>query len=229
MRYKAVCFDIDGTLYPISVMNRRLFALSVAHPIFASRYMRGRKKFRRLQHGFEGNVRFRQREAMVIEGISDSGASGWEKTGERLEKWFYRPMERLYRKTGAFDGVRETFLFLRKKGVKVGVFSDFPLFSKLEGMNLADLVDFAASSDDVGFLKPDGHCFEYLLYNLKMDASDVLYVGDSYEKDIVGASGAGMDAVLISAQGGDYPLAKAVFRTWKEFDAWLSAGMEDRG
>ena len=109
------------------------------------------------------------------------------------------------------------------------------LFEKLKSMSLSDLVDFYASSDDIGFLKPDTHCFEYLLYNLKMEAKDVLYVGDSYDKDIVGANSAGMDAVLVNVERSElkdaktrYPLAKAVFCRWKDFDAWLATGMEDR-
>ena len=127
------------------------------------------------------------------------------------------------------------FKKIKNNGLKIGVFTDFPLFDKLEGMKLADLVDFAASSDDIGYLKPDTHCLEYLLYNLKMGPKDVLYVGDSYNKDILGAKAVGMDAVLVNVKASaskdlakEYPLAKAAFRTWNEFDTWLSATMEDR-
>ena len=95
-------------------------------------------------------------------------------------------------------------------------------------MGLDKYVDFGASSDDAGFLKPDAHCFEYLLYNLKMESSDVLYVGDSYVKDIVGSHNAGIYAVLVNVKPSDYPLAKEVFGSWKELDAWLASGMEDR-
>ena len=38
MRYKAICFDIDGTLYPASLMKRRLMALWARHPAFSVRY-----------------------------------------------------------------------------------------------------------------------------------------------------------------------------------------------
>ena len=99
--------------------------------------------------------------------------------------------------------------------------------SKLKNLNF----DAAA---DAGFLKPDAHCFEYLLYNLKMDAKDVLYVGDSYSKDIMGASAAGLDAVLVNVRpsemkdaSGRFPLAKAVFCSWNDFDKWLTAILED--
>lgn len=239
MAYKAVCFDIDGTLYPIRTMNSRLLKLSVKHPFFGLKYSRNRKEFRRWQASFTQEVPFRWREAMIVQnGTGEErpfDKTTYQKTYDKLEKLVYRPMERLYKTTKTFDGVRETFKKIKNNGLKIGVFTDFPLFDKLEGMKLADLVDFAASSDDIGYLKPDTHCLEYLLYNLKMGPKDVLYVGDSYSKDILGAKAVGMDAVLVNVKASaskdlakEYPLAKAAFRTWNEFDTWLSATMEDR-
>jgi len=239
MEYKAICFDIDGTLYPIKTMNSRLLKLSVKHPLFGLRYRKNRKEYRRWQASFKQDIPFRWREAMIVQnGTGEEGSldkASYRRTYDKLEKLVYKPMERLYETTDTFDGVRETFQRIRAKGLKIGVFTDFPLFRKLEGMKLSDLVDFAASSDDVGYLKPDTHCFEYLLYNLKMGPQDVLYVGDSYSKDVKGANAAGIDAVLVNVKASakvdlalEYPLAKAAFRTWKEFDVWLSATMEDR-
>ena len=243
MKYKAICFDIDGTLYPIGTMNRRLFRLSAAHPLFGLKYRKARREFRRHQADFNKEIPFRWREAAIIhcgtgaepeqDFSEDSYRRLYGKTYDRLARWAYGKMDRLYRRTKPFDGVAETLKKIRNNGLKIGVFTDFPLLRKLEGMNLASLVDFAASSDDAGFLKPDTHCFEYLLYNLKMGSQDVLYVGDSYEKDIVGANAASIDAVLVNVRDlkpGDaqkkYPLAKAVFGTWDEFDKWLTALLE---
>ena len=240
MAYKAVCFDIDGTLYPIGVMNRRLLRIGIKHPLFNLKYRKNRKQLRLHQKNYSKAIPFRWREAMVIQNGTgkEPDVSFEEKdfkvTYDRLQKWVYKPMEKLYQSTEAFNGVHETFEKIHAKGLKIGVFTDFPLFSKLKGMGLDDLVDFAASSDDVGFLKPDAHCFEYLLYNLKMDAKDVLYVGDSYTKDIEGASAAGLDSVLVNVRPAEaddaprfFPLAKAVFKNWNDFDNWLTAKMED--
>ena len=240
MAYKAICFDIDGTLYPAGIMKRRLALMGLAHPLFNLKYRRNRKQLRLHQKDYVMDIPFRWREAMTIQsGTGAEPESGfreedYRETYDSLQRKVYGPMERLYVSTEAFPGVRRIFQKIHDKGLKIGVFTDFPLFSKLQGMNLADLVDFAASSDDVGFLKPDSHCFEYLLYNLKMGAEDVLYVGDSYEKDIKGAAGAGIDAVLVNVKGSamrdgaaKYPLAKAVFSRWDDFDLWLTAAMED--
>ena len=241
MSYKAICFDIDGTLYPASVMNRRLIAIWILHPFFTFKYTKARKLFRPYQASFKQDIPLRWREAMHIQNESAEEPSRpfskleYSKTYEKLQRRFYRPLERLYRKTRTFDGVRATFEKIKAKGLKIGVFTDFPLYDKLNSMGISDLVDFSASSDDIGFLKPDTHCFEYLLYNLKMEPKDVLYVGDSYDKDIVGASKAGIDSVLVNVERSElqdaksrYPLAKAVFCRWEDFDAWLASGMEDR-
>ena len=241
MRYKAICFDIDGTLYPASVMKRRLFAIWLRNPKFSGRYNKSRKNFRLFQASFKQDIPLRWREAMIIQNETGEEPSRpfsrleYTKTYEKLQKCFYNPMQRLYRRTKPFAGVRATFEKIKGKGLKIGVFTDFPLFDKLKSMGVSDLVDFSASSDDVGFLKPDTHCFEYLLYNLKMEPKDVLYVGDSYSKDIVGAKEAKIDAVLVNVKKSEladaaskYPLAKAVFCSWRDFDAWLASGMEDR-
>ena len=238
--YKAICFDIDGTLYPPRTMNRRLLRLTLRHPFFCRIYNRGRAEFRKHQASFRQDIPLRWREALIMR--TGSGAepdkefskADCEREYEKLDRRFYGPMGRMYRKTAAFDGVRGTFLKIREKGLKIGVFTDWPLYSKLESLDLADLVDFACSSDDAGFLKPDTHCFEYLLYNLNVRPEEALYVGDSYVKDVAGAAGAGMDGVLVNVKRSDmhdcesrYPLAKAVFSDWKDFDSWLCARLED--
>ena len=234
MRYKAICFDIDGTLYPFSLMQKRLLRIWLRHPFFVTRYNRMRKQFRLWQKSFKQDIPFRWREAVIIQNGTGEELdksfleSDYQKTYDSLKRKMYDPMENLYRKTEPFDGVRETFRNIKAHGLKIGVFTDFPMYEKLKSMGLDEYVDFGASSDDTGFLKPDSHCFGYLLYNLKMEPSDVLYVGDSYVKDIVGAHNAGIDAVLVNVKPSEYPLAKEVFGSWKEFDAWLASGMEDR-
>lgn len=239
MPYKAICFDIDGTLYPPRTMHRRLLRLYLRHPLFCRQYNRIRAEFRRHQASFEKKIPLRWREAIILKTKSGREPEAFSQEDfrteyDRLEKKFYGPMGRMYEKTAPFGGVRGTFEKIRSKGLKIGVFTDWPLYAKLKGMGLEDLVDFACSSDDTGFLKPDTHCFEYLLYNLNVRPEDVLYVGDSYVKDVAGAAGAGIDAVLVNVSRSDlkdctsrYPLAKAVFSDWKDFDCWLSARLEE--
>ena len=50
---KAVCFDIDGTLYPKYQTNLYLLKAAVAHPVFSYRYNKMRGEIRRVD-GLEG-------------------------------------------------------------------------------------------------------------------------------------------------------------------------------
>lgn len=222
MKYKAICFDIDGTLYPRAVMNRRLLALGLCHPVFSCNYNKMRKELRKDQENMQGDLMSKEA-SMMLKNNGTYKHQDIETIKWHLEKWIYEPMERLYKTTKPFDGVEKTFKTIKEKGLKIGVFSDFPLFNKLESMGLSSYVDFAASSEDVGFLKPSVHCFEYLLYNIGLDSKEVLYVGDSYDKDVVGAHKAGIDAILVNARGSleEYPLACEVFESWEGFDRWL--------
>ena len=225
MKYKAICFDIDGTLYPKALMNKRLLALGLAHPLFSLNYNKMRRQLRKCQEELSGSLM--SKEATVMCKIMGKGANE-DIVKERLRAWIYEPMRRLYKSTKPYDGVLETFKAIKSKGLDIGVFSDFPLFNKLESMGLASYVDYASSSEIVGFLKPSVHCFENLLYNIGLDSSQVLYVGDSYDKDVVGARAAGIDAVLVNVKGKakNYPLACEVFESWKGFDAWLLERLE---
>lgn len=236
MPYKAVCFDIDGTLYPKSLMNCRLVRLYLRHPVFVNAYMKNRKAFRRYQDSFKKDIPLFWREAMIIQNKSGKepetafNEETYRKTYDKLQKFFYEPMKKMYEKTPLYDGVKETLTKLKSKGIRVGLLSDFPLFdNKLKGLGIEELVDFAISSDDIGFLKPSVHCMDKLLYNLNMDRTEVLYVGDSYDKDILGSKNANMDGVLVNSKKSQdqAPLAKAVFSNWKDFDSWLMANVEE--
>jgi FMN phosphatase YigB (HAD superfamily) len=59
------------------------------------------------------------------------------------------------------------------------------------------------ASQEVGFEKPDARIFDYALNKLSLSARDnyILYVGNEYETDIVGARRAGLLPVLIDRTG----------------------------
>jgi putative hydrolase of the HAD superfamily len=69
---------------------------------------------------------------------------------------------------------------------------------KLEGTGLTDCFDSVVISGEVGIGKPDPAVFAYALDRLGAAAEHAVMVGDSWERDVVGALGAGMSAVWVS-------------------------------
>lgn len=232
MDYKAICFDIDGTLYPPELLRQYMINLAFAHPFWSAKYGRMRQAFRDVQSKFEENglgpFSFRDREAMVYIKAMHLKRKKLLEARKRLDERYYKHLADIYETLGKQPETEKTLKNLKSHGIVTAVFSDWPLWNKLERMGIDSLIDHKYSSDDCGYLKPDIHCFEFVLDKLGLKAKEVLFVGDSYAKDIAGAASAGMDAVLIGSTREEekYPLAKEVFANWGEFDAWITRQLE---
>lgn len=53
-------------------------------------------------------------------------------------------------------------------------------------------------SEEIGFSKPDARIFQRVLDHFSVEPNKALFVGDSWEADVVGAIDAGMDAVWVN-------------------------------
>jgi putative hydrolase of the HAD superfamily len=86
---------------------------------------------------------------------------------------------------------------LRERGLRVGLVSnalDPPglLHRDLEQMGVAERLDVAVFSSEIGWRKPHPAIFERALEALGVDAGDVLFVGDTLATDVAGAAALGM-------------------------------------
>ena len=89
---------------------------------------------------------------------------------------------------------------LRDRGLKLGLVSNafdpgWLLREDLERMGLAERLDAAVFSSEVGKRKPDPLIFERALGSLGVEPPDALFVGDSRYADVLGAKRLGMPAV----------------------------------
>jgi putative hydrolase of the HAD superfamily len=72
---------------------------------------------------------------------------------------------------------------------------------KLAGTGLADYFDPVVVSGDLGIGKPEPAIFAHALERAGVHAGDAVMIGDSWERDIQGALGAGLRAVWINPRG----------------------------
>ncbi len=88
---------------------------------------------------------------------------------------------------------------LREAGYRLGVISnaDGRIEALLQSRGLRDHFEFVLDSGVVGVEKPDPRIFEAGVERLALDPAECLYVGDLYPVDVVGARGAGLQAVLL--------------------------------
>lgn len=88
---------------------------------------------------------------------------------------------------------------LRQRGLQLGVVSnrEQPLQEELLSLGLLDYFDLVLAAGEVGWWKPDPEIFQHALGHLGIPAGRTAYVGDNYYADIVGASRAGLQPILL--------------------------------
>jgi putative hydrolase of the HAD superfamily len=87
----------------------------------------------------------------------------------------------------------------RQAGCATGVISNSngSVSSILEETGLAAHLDFILDSAVVGVEKPDPRIFQMALERARVEPRGAVYIGDLYSVDVLGARGAGLDAILL--------------------------------
>ena len=98
-----------------------------------------------------------------------------------------------------FDDAVPALRALREAGLRLGVISNMgrELAAILDHLGLAAHLDTWMSSEEAGVAKPHAAIFRAALEQAGVQAGDALFVGDSYESDVLGARDAGMQAALL--------------------------------
>jgi phosphoglycolate phosphatase len=101
---------------------------------------------------------------------------------EFIKYFMERADEVMVSGTQLFDGVRETLQSLRENGIKLGIVSTknrFRIEQTLERDGMEKLFDIIIGGEDVANHKPDPEGVNKVIEILKLEKTDVLYVGDS--------------------------------------------------
>jgi FMN phosphatase YigB (HAD superfamily) len=96
------------------------------------------------------------------------------------------------------------FRSLHRRGLRIGIVSDGTTPEQLETLHrlgVLPFVDAAAISDEVGVLKPDPKIFSAALEELGVEPGEALYVGDNWDRDVVGAREAGLRPMYVARPG----------------------------
>ncbi len=95
----------------------------------------------------------------------------------------------------------DTIAALRERGLQLGLVSNVsvpgPLMRRgLHALGVAELIDAAVFSSEIGVRKPDPRIYEAVLEALSVRAEQAVFVGDRVREDVVGPRTLGMRAVL---------------------------------
>ena len=186
MSYKAVLFDMDGTLLD----TLEDLCDSTNHALAQMGYpLRGIEEIRR----FIGNGAEKQIRRAVPEGTSE------EKIMETLAAFRAYYQDHCQIKTKVYDGLLDVLSELKEKGVKMAVVSNKPdaAVKKLSREYFGDRLDYAIGPSDGVRCKPYPDMAEEALKALGVEKKDAVFVGDS-EVDVQTGLNAGLDVIAVS-------------------------------
>ena len=101
-------------------------------------------------------------------------------------------------KISIFPGALEFIDDMKARGIKIGICTDMTAhiqFRKIERLGLTGRLDAMITSEEAGIEKPNRRMFDMIATKLGVKNDEVIYVGDSYKKDVMGAKNAGMTPV----------------------------------
>lgn len=216
MKIKAVGFDIDGTLYPNSSMYLLSLIAFLMHPLLFYHFGKIRKKIRTFT--FIDDFRRVQADLMSASlGVENDVAA------EMIEHNIYGRMETVFKRIKPFSDVRPVILSLKRAGLKCAAMSDLPVGRKLEYLGVSDLMDFAFSTEETGYLKPHILPFKRLVREFKVLPQEILYVGNNYRYDIIGAKKLGLQTAHLSGKPVPNSQADITFSSFIELRDWIFA------
>ncbi|MCD6547642.1 MAG: TIGR02253 family HAD-type hydrolase [Nanoarchaeota archaeon] len=190
---KAILFDLDNTLLDLYKLKQMAIEAAVAAMIDAGLKVSRKKIISEIdkiyrEKGIEYQKVFddllKRLIGKVDYKILASGISAYRK----IKNAHLDP----------YPTVIPTLTKLLKKGYKLGIISDAPklqIWTRLCDTKLQHFFDFVISAEDTK-KKPSTLPFRYALKELKLKPHEVLMVGDSIEKDIIGAKKIGMKTAL---------------------------------
>jgi len=215
MKIKAVAFDIDGTLYPNSSFFSKVWFYYLIHIRFFRKYNKVRKLLRNSDNLVK-TTDFFEKQAQLF---AETAHCTVEKAREKIQKIVYDGLVPYYAATKTFKDVDEAFRMLKANNIKIAILSDFPVEQKGELWGLKPMCDVLFGSEKIGVLKPSPVCFEELAKALGEKPEDILYVGNSFEYDVLGSKNAGYKSAWITkkVKKNQTNVADMEFSTYRQF------------
>ena len=194
MAINAILFDMDNTLTDFVNMKRHSTRAAAKAMIECGLKMDEEECFKQLfetywKEGIDGNSAF---EAFIQAKLGKPNRKMLEAAIEAYEKERDQQLK-------LYPGVIETLAALKKSGLVLGIITDAPKVkaeARLKKLGLYGIFDVVVTFDDTGHHKPSDLPFKKALEQLGMPPEQVLMVGDSLERDVLGAQKMGIRGAL---------------------------------
>jgi FMN phosphatase YigB (HAD superfamily) len=198
--FKAVIFDVDGTLYDqkklrlIMARELALYCLTHPHRLWKVRILSTFRRLREEQCDCEEPCLIDAQYRWTSEALNCDQTV----VQQVVEEWILRrPLPHLI--SCRPNGLAELFNRLRTKGIKIGVFSDYPAAEKLHALELKADQIATAVDPHINRFKPGPNGVRHLLNQFKINPNECLHIGDRDDRDGLCAERSRCASLILSA------------------------------
>lgn len=105
-----------------------------------------------------------------------------------------------------FPEVLDVIFYLKERNYQLGIITNGPTDHQNKKIELLELKQFIPKefifiSDEVGMAKPDPAIFQYASDQIDIYPEETLYIGDTWENDVVGPIEAGWQSIWFNHRG----------------------------
>jgi putative hydrolase of the HAD superfamily len=200
--YKAIFFDLDNTLYDYDSADKLATQAlydefkkgnDISFDEFKKVYSDSKEEVKRKLVGTAASHERILYLQELVERVDKTFQS------DRIMKLYHAYWDTLIENAQLFDGVMETFQWLKSNNIKIAMVTNLTTYvqiRKIENLGLSRYIDFLITSQEAGYDKPHPANFLLALHKVNLLAKDVLMVGDDLNSDIEGAQALGIKTVL---------------------------------
>lgn len=208
----AIVFDVDDTIYdqqqPFRNAVHRIIPLVTdndMHDLYIRFRFHSDETFCKVAKG-EWTLTY-MRNLRIMESLKDLDYPQiTEATALEFQKIYEEELDNIV----MHDAVFETLNFLKAQNIPISIITNGPTdhqYKKIIQLNLLNWVkeDNVIISQATGFQKPDREIFQLAEKEFNLTAENTLYVGDSFENDVVGAKSAGWKSLWFNHRNRQIP------------------------
>ena len=209
MFYKGIIFDLDNTLYDYDLCHKKAI-IEVFNYLIQMKNSLTIEYITLVYQDITKNLKYE----LGLTASSHNKSIYFKQLLEKLNinlltfsKLHDIYWETFYTNLVCFEGVENFIKWNKQFGIKIGILTDYESeyqIIKLEKLGLLEYIDCIVTSEEVGIEKPSAKMFNTILQKMKLNITDVIMIGDNYEKDIIGARNLNIISYWINKNNGDF-------------------------
>ncbi|MEC7239979.1 MAG: HAD family hydrolase [Myxococcota bacterium] len=185
---RAVCFDLDGTLYDLKKQQRKLWKSILRHPIVLHHWQRETAAMR--------GVRSDSIHQDIAQAVAKKTGRTTKKTAAIIQQAIFVDYPSTFRPTDLTPGLTGIFRELDRRKIPRAVVSDHPTDDKLRGLNLLEGWLTRIDCSHLGALKPLPDGLQAVAHLLQCSTENLLLIGDREDTDGEMAVAAGAQSLI---------------------------------